>query len=47
MKKQHILIQLFMLYEFKLGHKAMEVTKNIYCVKGESAVDHSIVTRWF
>ena len=36
-----------MLYEFELGHNTTEATKNIYCVKGESAVDHNTVNRWF
>ena len=31
-----------MLYEFELGHNAMEATKNMCCAKGESTV-----TRWF
>ena len=47
MNMQHSLIQEFMLYKFKLGHNSIETTKNITCVKGEGAVDHSIVTRWF
>ena len=25
----------------------MESTKNLHCVKGEGAVDHGTVTRWF
>ena len=29
------------------GHNGIEVTKNIFCVKGEGAVDRSTVTRWF
>ena len=45
--KQLNLIQKLMLYVFKLNHNAMEATKNICSVKGESTVDHSIVTRWF
>ena len=35
------------LYEFKLGHKIVDATKNIFCAKNEGAVDHSIVTWWF
>ena len=31
----------FRKYEFKLGHKTMEATKNICGVKGKGAVDHS------
>ena len=42
---QHSLIWEHMLYKFKLGHNAMEATKNIFCAKGESAVDCSTVTR--
>ena len=30
-----------MLYEFELDHNAAEVTKNIYRVKGEGAVNHN------
>ena len=37
-----------MLYNFKLGHNITESTKNICCAaKGEGAVDHVTVTRWF
>ena len=36
-----------MLYEFKLGHNAAEATKNSPCVKGEDAVDHNTISRWF
>ena len=35
-----------MLYKFKLGHNAMEETKNICCAKGDEAVEHSIAIRW-
>ena len=31
----------------KMNRNAMEDTKNICCAKGEVAVDHSTVTRWF
>ena len=41
--QQHILIWELGLYKFKLGHNAMEETKNSYCVKDES--DHSTVTK--
>ena len=34
-------------YVFKLGRNALKATKNIYCAKGESAADHSTVTREF
>ena len=37
----HSLIRELMLYEFVL-----ETTKNICCVKVESAVDSSTITRW-
>ena len=39
-------IQKPMLYKFKLGHNAAEVTKNICCMIGESAVNHCTITRW-
>ena len=32
-------------YDFELGHKTTEATKNIRCVKGEIAVDQSTVSR--
>ena len=41
------LIRELMLYEFKLKHSASEPSKNICCVKGEGAVDHSTVTNCF
>ena len=44
---QCILIQEFLLYESGMGHKTAEATKNICCVKGEDAADHSTVIRWF
>ena len=47
MNVQRNLIRELILYEFELGHKAAEATKNIRCAKGEDAVDHSTVTRWF
>ena len=34
-----------MVYEFELGHTAVEATKNICFVKSEGVVDHSTVTR--
>ena len=34
-------------YKFELGYNIMVAIKNICCVKGEVAVDHSTVTRWF
>ena len=36
-----------MLYKFELGHNIVEATKKICCAKGEGAVDHSKVARWF
>ena len=36
-----------MLYKFKLDYNALEATKIIFCMKGESTVDHSTVTRSF
>ena len=43
MNIQCSLIQELMVYEFKLGHDAMETTKKICCVKGEGTVDYSIL----
>ena len=40
MNAQHSQIQEFILYEFKVGHSAMEVTKNIFCPKGKGTVDN-------
>ena len=37
----------FILYETELGNKAVKATKNIYCVKSDGTVDHSIEARWF
>ena len=45
MNVQHNRIGKFMLYKFKLGHKAMEATKNICRVKDEGAVDQSTVKK--
>ena len=42
---QHRIIQEHLLYKFELGYHATEVTKNIYCVKGEGAVHYSTITR--
>ena len=36
-----------MFYEFELGHKAAEASKNICCAWGESALDHTRVMKWF
>ena len=36
------LIWKLMLYDFELHHN---VTKNIYCIKSEGAIDHSTVNR--
>ena len=41
------LIWEFMIYKYEPGYYTMEVSKNIYCTKGEGAVDNSILTRWF
>ena len=40
------LIWELMIYKFKLGHNAVEATRNICCVKGEDTVDQSTVTKW-
>ena len=44
---EHSLIWKFMFYKFVLSHNAAETTKNICCMKGEGAVDHSTIIRWF
>ena len=36
-----------MLYSLKLSNKSAEETKNVFCAKGESWVDHSAVIKWF
>ena len=41
MNVQYWLIQELMLYEFDLGHKAMEATKNIHCANDEGTIDIS------
>ena len=33
------------LYDFELGYNFMKATKNIWCAKGESIIDHNTVTR--
>ena len=40
MNVQCSLIQELMLHEFKLDHKAVKTTKNIFNMKGEGSVDH-------
>ena len=35
-----------MVYEFELGQNAVEISKNIGCVRHKNEVDHSTVTRW-
>ena len=47
MNIQYTLIQELILYKFKIGHNALEATKNICCGKDEGTVDHSTVTRWY
>ena len=47
MNVQCSLIWELMLYEFEMGHNAMEATKNICWVKVEGENDHNTVTRWF
>ena len=47
MNMQCICILKLRLYEFELSHNAAESTKIIYCVKGESTIDHSIINRCF
>ena len=47
MNMQYIQIWKLIIYEFELGHNTIEVTKKIYCVKGESTLYHNTVTRSF
>ena len=48
MNMQCSLIRELMVYEFEVGHKSTEATKNICWAKVESAIlDHSTVTKWF
>ena len=47
MNVQHNLIQEHMLCKFQQCHKIAKVTKNIYCMKSEGVVNHSMVTRLF
>ena len=44
MNVQCSLILKFMLYEFKVGHNATEVTQNFCRAKGEGEVDHDATT---
>ena len=44
---QHGLIRELMLHKFEQSHNTAEATENIYCAKGQGAVDHTTVTRWF
>ena len=36
-----------MLYKFKLEYNVVDASKNIFYAKGEGAVDHNTVTKWF
>ena len=47
MKMQSSLTLEFMLYEFQLGHNAIEITEKVCCAKSQSAVDYSTVNRGF
>ena len=47
MNEQCNLIQELMVYKFKLGLNTVKATKNSCCVKGQGAVDHGTVTKWF
>ena len=42
-----ILIKLIMLYKFKLGHNAKEMTKNVCCAKGECSVMYEMIQEIF
>ena len=44
MNIQLSLIWEIILYKFKLGYNTQKTTKNIFCAKGEGAVDCSTVT---
>ena len=39
MSVQHNLFGKFMLYKSELGHNVVEAIKNIFCEKGEGAID--------
>ena len=43
---RHNLIWELMLYEFKVGHNAMEATKKVCCIERKGPINHSTVTRW-
>ena len=47
MNEQCSLIQILMLYKFKMGHNSAKATKSIYYAKDEGAFDHCIITKWF
>ena len=47
MNVQCSLIRKLLLYKFEPAHKTIEATKNICWAKGEGAVDHSAVIKWF
>ena len=47
MNMQGSLIRKLMLYEFKLGYKTAEETKNVYCATGKGTVDQTTVFKWF
>jgi len=44
---QRSLIRKIMIYELEQNHNVLEATKSFCCAKGEGAVDHSTVNRWF
>ena len=44
---QHCLIRKLILYEFELVHNTMKITQSVCGAKGEGAIDHSTMTRWF
>ena len=46
MNVQYSIILEPMLYKFKLGHNAVEATKNICCLKDDGSLDHCKVSRW-
>ena len=42
---QHCLIWELLIYDLKLGHNVMEITKNISCVKGDGTLDHKTINQ--
>ena len=47
MNVHHSQIQKIMLHEYEQSNNIVETIKNICCLKGDCAIDHCKVTRWF